>query len=139
MKRSTVIITMSFILSALIFCGYTFAEGGVVIINKGNSKSSLSASDIKKIYKGKKSGWRVVEQKKKSSIREIFSESILKKDPSEMERYYLKRSMSGKGQPPKVIDSSDAVKSFVAGNKDAIGYVEVDKADDSVKVVHEFK
>ena len=42
---------------------------------------------------------------------------------------------SGKATPPKEMANSADMKKFVAGNPDAIGYIEKSAVDSSVKVV----
>ncbi len=115
--------------------------GVVVIVNPQNSVSSLSSKDLRNIYRLKKTTWasgekiEAVNLDKKDPVREKFSEAILKKDPAAMEKFYLKRALAGKGQPPKVLSSSTAVKDFVGSNKNAIGYIDAKDADDSVKIL----
>jgi hypothetical protein len=42
---------------------------------------------------------------------------------------------TGRGQPPRSVASGDLVKKLLAGNPDAIGYVERSEVDDSLRIV----
>ncbi len=120
--------------------GISFA-GVVVIVNPQNPASSLSSHDLANIYRLKKTTWGTgkkiepVNLNREDPLRKTFSEVILKKGSAAMEKFYLKRALSGKGQPPKVLSSSSAVRDFVKYNKNAVGYIDGKDADDSVKVI----
>jgi len=135
------IISLSIALLLIIGVASLSFAGVVVIVNPQNSVSSLSSKDMRNIYRLKKTTWaagdkiKVVNLGKKDTIREKFSELILKKSPAVMEKFYLKRALAGKGQPPKVLNSSSDVKEFVRINKNAIGYIDVKDADNSVRVL----
>jgi ABC-type phosphate transport system substrate-binding protein len=122
----------------LLHISIAYAGDIAVIVNVKYTDHDLSASDIMKIYQGKKAGWKTVDLVKDNEIRQKFSETILKKDADKMERYYIRRSLSGKGQPPKVFDNEDEVKAFIARTQHSIGYISKDKVDDTIKVVYEF-
>ncbi len=120
--------------------------GVVVIVNPQNPTSSLSSHDLANIYRLKKTTWgtgwwvpgikiKPVNLRREDPIRKTFSEIILKKDTAAMEKFYLKRALSGKGQPPKVLNSSIAVRDFVKYYKNTIGYIDEKDVDDSVKVI----
>ncbi|MCF6310076.1 MAG: substrate-binding domain-containing protein [Sulfurimonas sp.] len=118
----------------------SFAEVAV-IVNPQNLVSEISVKDLKHIYRTKKTTWstgekiEVVNLKKEDSVRVKFSNVILKKTPAKMEKYYLKRALKGKGQAPKLLNSSSDIKEFVKNNKGAIGYIDVNDVDDEVKVL----
>ncbi len=59
----------------------------------------------------------------------------MKKDEGELRAYWSKLMFGGKGQLPRELADDAAVKSFVAGNPDAIGYVDGKVLDSSVKVL----
>lgn len=109
-----------------------------VIVNPGNTVSSLSLSELKSIYLMKKRTWNtgrsiapvyLVDQ----AARFSFSEKVFGQKPNWIEKYYLKRSLTGKGQPPKTVATDKDVVSYVSSNRDAIGYVL--STDSSVKIV----
>lgn len=117
----------------------------VVIVNKDSGVSSLSASDVKKLFLGKSrtlpggASAKVVDQPEGAATREEFGSKVLKKSPSQLKAYWSKLIFSGKGAPPQTMDDDAAVKAFVADNANGIGYVDAAAVDDSVTVVLEVK
>lgn len=111
----------------------------IIIVNPANPVSEISAKELKAIYKMKKSNWDsgeailAVNLAPGNAVREEFSNKYLGKNTKKMEEYYLKRALSGKGQPPKSFATEKEIISFVASNTGAIGYVSA--ADGSVKTV----
>ena len=130
-------LTLLFVMAA---AGLAFTEIAV-IVNPHNSASDISGKDLKNIYKLKKTTWpdgsriEAINLKKTDPLRENFSKAVLKKSASAIERFYLKQALSGKGQPPKVLNSSSDVKKLVESDKNAIGYIDANDVDDSVKVL----
>ncbi len=135
--------TISLFFSLLLLTGISSLSSAevVVIVNPQNTVSDLSAKELADMYKLDKTTWdsggkiEVVNLKEADAIRKTFSEAILKKSSSDVERLYLKRALSGKGQPPKVLGSSSEVKDFVKSNNNSIGYIDIKDADGSVKVL----
>ena len=129
---------ITFLIFTFLIIAPAFAEQ-VIIVNSDNLISEISKKDLKNIYRMKKRNWaggsviQPVNLKIDNEVRKDFSEKILGKKPKEMERYYLKRALSGKGQPPKILETEEDVIKFVSWNKNAIGYVS--SADSSVKIV----
>ncbi len=124
--------------------GESFAEKFseiAVIVNSENHVSSISSKDLENIYKLKKTTWPTGEKieainlVKQHFIRKKFSDIILNKNSSQMDKFYLKQALSGKGQPPRVLSFSGDVKDFVRYHKNAIGYIDKKDLDDSVKIL----
>jgi ABC-type phosphate transport system substrate-binding protein len=117
------------------------AEAALAIIaHPSNSISGISADDAQRIYLGKTgefaNGRRAapVDQSAGAS-RTKFLKSVLQKSEGELKGYWSKLMFSGKGQPPREIGDDAAVKAWVAGNPDAIGYIDGKFVDGSVKVL----
>jgi ABC-type phosphate transport system substrate-binding protein len=117
------------------------AEAALAIIaHPSNSISGISADNAQRIFLGKTSefanGKRAtpVDQTAGAS-RTKFLKSVIQKDEGELKAYWSKLMFSGRGQPPKEIGDDAAMKAWVAGNPDAIGYVDGKFVDGSVKVL----
>jgi len=129
-------LTLSLIM--VVFAAPAFA-GFEVIVNRGNPISEISKKELKRIYKMKKTVWdaggsiQPVNLREDDAVRGEFSQSVLGKSSREMEAFYLKRALSGKGQPPKYLVTEQDVISFVSSNTGAIGYVS--KGNGSVKTI----
>lgn len=131
------------LLMAVSVLGTTFATpvfaGYEVIVNKGNPISEIGKKELKRIYKMKTTIWdaggniQPVNLWENNAVREEFSQSVLGKSPKAMEAFYLKRALSGNGQPPKSFVTEQDIINFVSSNAGAIGYVS--KSSGSVKTI----
>lgn len=100
-----------------------------VIVNASNSVSSLPRERIADLFLKKVSNWAddtpvlSVDQSLSSPLRGRFSQEILSRPISAVQKYWEERIFSGRGKPPPVKLSDDEVIEFVAANPGAIGYV----------------
>lgn len=110
-----------------------------IIVNRKNSISEIKKKDLKNIYMQRKKIWPgggivvPVNLQRDNSVRKDFSENICGKSASAVETYYLRRALSGRGQPPKTFTTEKEIIEFVSLNEGAIGYVS--KASSSVKII----
>lgn len=110
----------------------------VVVVNNANSVA-LSKSDVSRIFLGKmksfSGGGKVaaVNVSSDSATREEFNKKALNKSSSQVKAYWSKRVFSGKGTPPKELDSDAKIKEFVSSNPNAIGYIDSANLDGTVK------
>lgn len=130
------------ILLCAFFLLSTSAQAGVVVVmHKSAGVKSVSKSDVKKIFLGKKRSLpgagrvKPVDQKGGSKARKQFYAKVVKKRPSQIKAYWSKMIFSGRGTPPKQVRSDSAVKRWLADNPGAIGYIDSKSVDGSVKVV----
>ncbi len=112
-----------------------------VIANTANPESNLTPAQAKKIFLGKRTSfpggsWAApVDQAEGSPIRDTFYKKATNKDASQMKAYWSKMIFSGKATPPESVGDDAAVKAWVSGNKDGVGYIDSGAVDDSVKVL----
>jgi len=112
-----------------------------IIANAANPEASISAGEAKKIFLGKRTSfpggaWAApVDQVEGSATRDTFYQKAAHKDAAQMKAYWSKMIFSGKATPPEAVADDAAVKAWVAGNKDGIGYVDSGVVDSSVKVL----
>ena len=112
-----------------------------IIVHPGNNMSGITADQAADIYLGKSgvfpNGQRVtpVDQVSSSPARQKFYKMVVKKDGSVLKVYWSKLLFTGKGQPPREIGDDADLKSWVASNPDAIGYVDGKFVDSTVKVL----
>ena len=117
--------------------------GNVIVVHKDND-TSLSLSDAKKIYLGRSgafdNGTRAVPVTlaEGHAIRADFNRTILNKSESQYSGYWAKMSFTGRAIPPKEMTNSKEVKDFVAGNVNAVGIMNDEFVDDSVRIVARF-
>lgn len=70
-----------------------------------------------------------------SSLREEFYSRVAARSPALMKAYWTKMVFTGRGQPPRELASSAAVRRMVADNPSMIGYIDRSALDASVKAV----
>lgn len=127
------------VLTTVLFSG--IAQAGVVVVGNPSGPDALSKSEVSKLYLGKSkklpngSKASVVEQAKGSAIRAAFHDEITGKSDAQLQAYWSRLIFTGKGKPPKSLSSSASVKSSVAANINAIGYIDEADLDSTVKVV----
>lgn len=112
-----------------------------VIVNPKNPAASMTADQVASIFLGKSSTLpsgataAPVDQAEGGALREQFYTKVTGKQAAQVKAAWSRLVFSGKGTPPKELGSSAEVKKFVAGNPDAIGYIEKSAVDGSVKSV----
>jgi len=114
-----------------------------VVVNPKAGVDSLSPEQIANLFLGKATSFpngavaAPVDQNE-GPVRDDFDNKVLKKDAAGVKAHWAKMQFTGKGNPPKEIGNSADVKKHVAGNPNAIGYIEKSAVDGSVKVVGSF-
>ncbi|MFG6440707.1 hypothetical protein [Roseateles sp. LKC17W] len=133
--RNTVIV------AALLATGLAAQAQVVVVVNPKSALASMTADQVSSIFLGKTttlpSGATAapVDQAESAAVREQFYSKVTGKQSAQVKAAWSRLVFSGKGTPPKELGNSAEVKKFVAGNADAIGYIEKSALDGSVKAV----
>ena len=134
-------LTVSVVLSVFLTHVETSQSGVSVIVNPANSEE-ISASDISRIYLGKKKTYgsgvaiNALQLEEGNAARSAFVKGALKKSERQYKAYWAKLLFTGKGKPPEEMDSA-AIKAAVAAKKEAIGFIDSADVDGTVKVVYE--
>jgi ABC-type phosphate transport system substrate-binding protein len=112
-----------------------------IIVSADVEVTSISQSELARIYLGKKTFWdsgaRIEPSllDEKSPVTESFLEENLKKTVRQFRAYWKRHLFSGQGTAPKTFASSKQVADFVAANPGAIGIVDGSYTDDRVKFI----
>ena len=123
--------------SVMGFVQQSYADYIVVVNPKNNT--TLTQKQIQRIFLGKLktfpgAGIAIpIDLPQKSDVRAEFSEQVIKKDMRQVSSYWSRLIFTGKGLPPKQVNSSEEAKQLVARNPDAIAYIDASLLDDSVK------
>ncbi len=126
----------------LTFSSHSFA-GVSVIINSANT-NTIDAKTIKSIYLGKSKAFSSGEKitvlmlSDRSPATDLFRQKALKKSNSQFKAYWGKLAFTGKGRPPKIIESEAAMISAVKANPAAIGFINSEQVTDDIKVIATF-
>lgn len=113
----------------------------VVIVSARSSVTSLSAEQTAKIFLGKTTTFPndgaafPVDQVEGSEVRKEFYEKVVHKTPTQLSAYWARVIFTGNGQPPVELEGNITVRSVIAKNKNAIGYIDKRYVNKSVRVV----
>lgn len=136
MKQLLLTITL---LAFSIFPAY--AGDIVVIVNAENSTPELSRRDLIDLYMGKKlafpSGESAVayDLKMDSEVREQFYRFLVNKSVAQVNAYWARLLFTGRVKPPQEVADSQSIVEQVKTNQSAIGYIDSDYLDSSVREV----
>lgn len=130
-----------FFLGCLLFS--TVANAEIAVIVHPSNANELDKNVITRIYTGKAKSFPNGEQavpvnQADGNTTDAFNKSVLNKSTSQLRAYWSKLIFTGKGAPPKVVDSEAEILQLVATNPNIIGYVDAGSVDGSVKVVATF-
>jgi ABC-type phosphate transport system substrate-binding protein len=127
----------------MVFASSAVAADIVLVVNKSNPVSSLSAQDAKMIYLGNKKSWDNGEKitlysQYDYAVREDFTGKVLNKTGQQFATYWKKALFTGTGRPPIEVKDDAEMKKFIAIDPRGIGYISSTALDDSVKalVIH---
>ncbi len=111
-----------------------------VIANKSVPESSVSKSELLDLYSGDIKWWGngdpviIFDLKKNDDVKKDFY-SFIGKTPSRMKTIWMKKMLSGEGDPPDALETENDMLSVVAKTQGAIGFVSLDIIDNSVKTI----
>lgn len=117
--------------------------GGVVVVHPSNA-AAFDSKTVQRIFLGKlnsfSTGEKViaVDLQESLDIHKQFSEKVLKKKQSQLKSYWAKLVFTGKGKPPKKVDSAAAIITAIKEDSNTIAYMDASDVTDDVKVVLEF-
>ncbi|MBT3232249.1 MAG: hypothetical protein HN356_05480 [Calditrichaeota bacterium] len=100
----------------------------ILIANKDVEAKSFDEQTLHRIYHGKKKQWgdrnKIVPVMLKSGeTHETFIEEILKETVYKFMTYWKQMVFTGRGLPPKALETEKEVVDFVALTSGAIGYI----------------
>ncbi len=117
------------------------ASGEIAVVaNKNNPLAALSKQQIVDIFMGRtkfySTGQRIVllDQEIDSSARRVFYRNLVNKTLNEINSYRARLLFSGRFALPKEVSDDEMIKRLEK-DSNAIGYIEADKVNDSLKVL----
>ena len=111
-----------------------------VIANKSVESDKISKTKLLDFYTGEVKNWDngdkvfVFDLKSKGELKETFYK-YLGKSPSRMKSIWMKRMLSGDGDPPPASESEDEMLKKVEKTKGAIGFINYESVNNAVKVL----
>jgi ABC-type phosphate transport system substrate-binding protein len=129
------------IVLALASSAGAIAADVVAVVSSRSPVTALSANQVADIFLGKANrfpdgGQAVpIDQAEGSAARDAFYARVTGKSAAQMKAHWSKIIFTGRGQPPRQVANSLEARKRVAGDPKAIGYIESDLVDGSVKVL----
>lgn len=130
-------------IAGIVFClnaGGVAAEA-VAVVSTRNPVTALGKSQAADIFLGRSSHFPdgspavPIDQVEGSAVRDEFYATVAGKSAAQIKAHWSKIIFTGRGQPPREAANNAEVKKRLAENPSAIGYIEKDSADASVKVL----
>ncbi len=138
-------LTILLVMLALAAGATTASAQVTVIAHMDVPVDSLSKTDLLNFYTGDVQSWRggiavvVFDLKARGPVRDAFYE-YLGKTSSRMRSIWLKRKLSGEGDPPESFETEEALLQRVVSTPGAIGFVQKSTVNgDAVKILAEIK
>lgn len=113
----------------------------VVIVSAKNPVTSLTTEQAARIFLGKTevfpndSPALPIDHVEGSAIKDEFYAKVTHKSASQLTAYWAKVIFTGEGRPPKLLEGNVAIRKAVANDPSAIGYIDKNAIDSSVKVI----
>jgi ABC-type phosphate transport system substrate-binding protein len=113
----------------------------VVIVNKANPAAALGANELRPIFQTRMTSWgsggeaTPLNLPSDNKLRQDFDRAVLGLDPDRAARYWKDRKIRGGAHAPKLLASTSAVLAVVAADPSAVGYVPLNEANKTVKVI----
>lgn len=117
------------------FITMSYGQSFTVIASKNLNLKNVSATELIQIFKGEKTriaGRKItlvylVNKSKVQFYQKIFGEGVT---PLQVGKYWVEQGKKGKRKPERLAVSGGVVR-YVSQNKNAIGYIESNKLNDS--------
>jgi len=117
-------------------------DAAIVVIVNPHRNVTLRVEDVAHIFLRKQRFWEdgspivPLNREAGSTLRETFSRRVLGVTSTALAAYWNEQYFLGT-MPPATLSSSEAVKRYVATDPNAVGYIDANAVDGSVRVVLE--
>lgn len=120
------------------------AQAEIAIVVHPSNTSEVDKSTLSRIFLGKAKSFSnggqavPISQSESSASTDEFNSKVLRKSDSQLKAYWSKLVFTGKGTPPKSVNSDAEVIGLVSSNPNLIGYIDAASVTGAVKVVGKF-
>jgi ABC-type phosphate transport system substrate-binding protein len=132
---------MTVIALALSLATDTVTADVVAVVSAKSPVNVLSKNQVADIFLGRTSRFPdgrqavPIDEAEGAAARDEFYNSFTGKSSAQIKAHWSKIIFTGRGQPPKTVANSAEVKKLLAQSANAIGYIDRNLVDDSVRVV----
>lgn len=120
-------------------CANVASAEMVLVANPGVKANSITVDQLAHLFLGQTStfpdGSEAVPLDVAGDYRNSFYTYMLKRSPTQMDKYWARMIFTGRNRPPHQVSVKD-VKSIVAETSGAISYMDRSLVDGSVKIIN---
>jgi len=112
----------------------------VVVVHKDRKISSLSGSDLKRIFLGKQKKWPDGEAvipvfNLNREVYDLFAREMLNKSEAQLKTYWRKQLFSGQQMMPQMVNSNEEIVDYLSRSTNAISYLPKEALVDPLRPV----
>jgi ABC-type phosphate transport system substrate-binding protein len=113
----------------------------VVVVSAKSPIGSLSKAQVEDLFLGKTIRFPdgalavAIDQPEGSPVRNEFYDKVVGKSAAQIKAYWSKIIFTGRGQPPRSVPNTIEMMKRISADPAAIGYIERDMMNDSVRAV----
>jgi ABC-type phosphate transport system substrate-binding protein len=113
----------------------------VAVVSSKSAITALTKSQVADIFLGKVGRYPdgllavPIDQAAGSVARNEFYAKVADRSPAQIAAYWSKILFTGRGQPPTEVSNDIEMKNRIAANPSAIGYINAELVDGSVRVL----
>lgn len=117
------------------------ADDVVAVVSARSPVTALNGSQVADIFLGKTNRFPdgsiaiPIDLPEESPVREKFYAEYTGKSPAQVKAQWSKIIFTGRGQPPRQVDSGAEAKKLLADNPNAIAYIDSKLVDGTVRVL----
>ena len=113
------------------------ASGAIVVIGHPDNAATLDKETLQRLYTGRSNSGNTVplNLNDQQSLRALFDEKALGRSSSQVKAVWSKLVFTGKGTPPKEVNSESEMISLISSSPNLIGYVSASADTTGVKVL----
>ena len=111
----------------------SFAQAADLVVITNPAAGALTKDQVADLFLGKSQSLTPVDQNESSAIYAEFYKKATGRDVAQVKSTWSRIVFSGKGEAPKQLADSAAVKKAVAADPKAVGYIEKSAVDGTVK------
>lgn len=122
-------------IAVLLACLAATSQAADLVVIANPAVGSLTKDDVADLFLGKNQAFTPVDQADSSAAFSDFYKKTSGRDVAQVKATWSRIVFSGKGQAPKQVADSAAMKKAVAADPKAVGYIEKSAVDGTVKVL----
>jgi len=126
---------LHFALAALLACASLASQAADLVVIANPAVGALTKDQVADLFLGKSQAFTPIDQAESSAAYADFYKKAGGRDVAQVKATWSRIVFSGKGQAPKQVADSAAMKKAVAADPKAVGYIEKSAVDGSVKVL----